>query len=125
MAPATASPLNRTWLRITRRDRWVPALATVDSREWTAKAGSDDAGRWQVAYTYQVDGERYVGRFVDFASGEEEYLRPGQSVAIRYNPRKPSQSYYPERQTQTPFVVLCIVTGVILAILMMVVAFGR
>lgn len=125
MAPATAFPLNRTWLRVTGRDRWVPAQAIMDSREWRSRGSSESAGHWYVVYTYSVDGAAYDGRFADFASGDEEYLRPGQSFGIRYNPKNPSQSYYPEQQTQTPFIVLCVVTGVVLAALMLVVAFGR
>jgi len=125
MPPATAFPLNRTWLRITGRDRWVPAQAMVDSREWKSKGANESAGHWHVVHTYEVNGTKYVGRFADFASVDEEYLRPGQSIGIRYNPKNPSQSYYPEQQTQTPFIVLCVVTSVVLAVLMLVVAFGR
>jgi hypothetical protein len=125
MRPLTASPLNRTWLRITGRDRWTPATASVFSREWNSKAPSDNSvGQWHVVYEYAVANKQYIGRFVDLASGDEGCLRPGDRFEIRYNPRKPSQSYYPELQTQTYFLVVCVVMGALLAILMLFVSFG-
>jgi len=71
-----------------------------------------------------VGSERYIGKFVDFASGDDEYLRLGSRFEVRYNPRKPAQSYYPELQTQTYFLVVCVVMGALLAILMLLVSFG-
>jgi hypothetical protein len=125
MPPVTASPLSRSWLRITGRARWPTATATLSSREWTSKEPSDDSvGHWHIEYEYSVGSERYIGKFVDFASGDDEYLRLGSRFEVRYNPRKPAQSYYPELQTQTYFLVVCVVMGALLAILMLLVSFG-
>lgn len=126
MPPLTAAPLNRAWLRITGRDRWTPAPATLVSRAWSSRDSSDDSiGQWHVEYEYAVGGERYDGSFVDIASNDEDYPRPGASIEIRYNPRRPAQSYYPAQRTQTAFVVICAVFAVIMAALTILVAFDR
>jgi hypothetical protein len=126
MPPLTAAPLNRAWLRITGRDRWTLASATMVSREWAGGNTSDDSvGHWRVEYEYSAGGERYAGSFVDMASNDEEYPRPGQSIEIRYNPRRPAQSFYPAQRTQTAFVVICVVFGIIMAALTVLVAFQR
>ena len=124
--PATSSPLNRTWLRLTGRDRWTAVQAIVSSRDWTSAEGSGDSvGHWHVAYEYTVAGKRYIGKFVDFKSGDEEYLRPGDRFEIRFNPRKPSQSYYPEIHTQIYFLVVFIGMGIVLAVLMFLITIGN
>jgi Protein of unknown function (DUF3592) len=126
MPPLTAAPLNRAWLRITGRDRWTSASATMVSREWTSKNMSDDSiGHWHVEYEYAVGSECYAGRFADMASNDEDYPRPGQSIEIRYNPRRPGQSYYPAQRTQTAFLVVCVVFGIIMAALTLLVSFNR
>jgi hypothetical protein len=126
MPPLTAAPLNRAWLRITGRDRWLPASAMLVSREWTSSNTSDDSvGHWHVKYEYVAEGKRYAGRFVDFASNNDDYPRPGAAIEVRYNPRRPRKSYYPAQQTQMGFVVLCAVFGIIMAVLMLLVSFDR
>jgi hypothetical protein len=126
MPPLTAAPLNRAWLRITGRDRWTPAPATMVSREWKAGNSSDSSvGQWHVEYEYVADGERYTGSFADMASNDEEYPRPGQPIEIRYNPRRPAQSFYPGRRTQTGFIVVCVVFGIIMAALTLLVSLDR
>jgi hypothetical protein len=126
MPPLTAAPLNRAWLRITGRARWTPASATMITRAWTSGDSSDDSvGNWHVEYEYSVDGERCAGIFIDMASNDDDYPRPGQSIEIRYNPRRPRQSYYPAQRTQTAFLVLCAVFGIIMAALVLLVSFDR
>jgi hypothetical protein len=126
MPPQTAAPLNRAWLRITGRDRWTPASAMMVSREWKAGNSSDSSvGHWHVEYEYVADGERYTGSFADMASNDEEYPRPGQPIEIRYNPRRPGQSYYPARRTQTAFIVVCVIFVVIMAALTLLVSLDR
>lgn len=111
---------------MTGRDRWTTVQAVVDSRNWTSADGSDPSvGRWHVEYEYTVAGERYVGKFVDFQSGDEEYLRPGDRFEIRFNPRRPSQSYYPELSTQTYFLAVCIGMAIVLAVLMLLITIGN
>jgi Protein of unknown function (DUF3592) len=126
MPPLTAAPLNRAWLRITGRDRWTPVSATLVGRTWSGGNTSDDSvGHWHVDYEYTAGGQRYAGSFVDMVSNDEDYPRPGASIEIRYNPRKPGQSYYPAQRTQTAFRVLCIVFGLIMAALTLLVSFDR
>jgi hypothetical protein len=126
MPPLTAAPLNRAWLRITGRNRWTPVSAKLVTRSWTTGNTSDDSvGHWHVEYEYAVGSERFAGSFVDMASNDEDYPRPGQSIEIRYNPRRPAQSYYPAQRTQTAFVVLCVVFVIIMAALTLLVSFDR
>jgi hypothetical protein len=111
---------------MTGRDRWTTAQAIVDSRDWTSADGSDHSvGRWHVVYEYTVAGERYIGKFTDFQSGDEEYLGPGDRFEIRFNPRRPTQSYYPELRTQTYFLAVCIGIAIVLAVLMILITIGN
>lgn len=120
MPPLTAAPLNRAWLRLTGRHRWTPVSATMVSRTWSEGNTSDNSvGQWHVEYEYAVGGERFAGSFVDMAALDEDYPRPGHSIEIRYNPRRPAQSYYPAQRTQTAFLVVFIVFGVIMTALVL------
>lgn len=130
MPPVTSFPLNRTLLRLRGRDKWLPAKATMERREWVARAEPGEGypsrvGHWRVAYFYEIEGKRYLGQFTDFASEDDEYPWPGDALEIRYNPRKPSESYYPLRRTQAPFVALCITAVVVLVGLLLVVLLGQ
>jgi hypothetical protein len=129
MPPVTSSPLNRSWLRLRGRDKWLPATATLEDRNWVARRESGDGaqareGHWHVAYSYSVDGRRFAGNFVDFASADDDYLRPGAPFEIRYNPRRPSQSYYPAVRSELPFRLLLVVMGIVLAVLLLLVSLG-
>lgn len=130
MPPVTSFPLNRVWLRLRGRDKWLPTTAILYSREWATHGEPDEnyparVGHWRVVYSYEVDGKRYLGRFGDFASEDDEYPRPGDRLEVLYNPRQPSQSYYPRQRTQAPFVALCIVAAVVLAALTLLVSLGQ
>lgn len=130
MPPATSFPLNRTWLRLRGRDKWLPVTATMECREWITRAEPAEndpsrAGHWRVAYFYEVDGKRYLGRYTDFASEDDPYPWPGEALQVRYNPRQPSESYYPLQRTQAPFVALCIVAAVVMATLLFIVLLGQ
>jgi len=126
MPPLTAAPLSRAWLRITGRSRWTPAAATLVTRTWSEGNTSDDSvGHWHVEYEYAVGGQRFSGVFVDMASTEEDYPRPGASIEIRYNPKRPAQSYYPARRTQTAFIVVCVVFLILMTALVLYVSFDR
>jgi len=69
-----------------------------------------------VAYSYSVSGEFYSGKFSDYSLRDEPYFHRGDTFEIRYNPKKPSKSYYPELRTRTGFVWICVGIGVALAI---------
>ncbi len=99
---ATASHLHATWLRMTGRDKWVLATATVYSCEYgdLPEQVNSDVGYYTVVYSYSAGGELYTGQFVDFGRADENYFKRNDSVAIRYDPRRPAKSYYPERRTQ-------------------------
>ena len=136
--PITASPLNATWLRITGKDKWLPATATVYSREYTdlnpgAQADlpglietnvEDEVGNYRVTYSYAVAGEYYNGVFNDFGSADEVYVNRGDTLTIRYNPRNPAKSYYPGARTQTRFNLISLAIGAVfgLAALVLLVA---
>ena len=119
--PATASPLNATWLRVTGRDKWVPTTATVYSCEYgdLPEQANSTVGYYTVVYSYSAGGELYTGKFVDFGRADESYFKRNDPVEIRYNPRNPAKSYYPELRTQTNFRLVCAGIGAALAVIVM------
>jgi len=103
--PATASHLNTTWLTITGKDQWISASATVYSSASTylPQAVSSEVGHYHVIYSYWVNSTIYTDKFVDYGMQDECYLRRNEELEICYNPRNPSQSYYPGLRTMTNF----------------------
>jgi hypothetical protein len=97
--------LSAIWLRLTGRDRWLPATATVFSYEWQESRSRYSEAHHHIAYYYTANGERYSGEFDDYGNEDEPHLRPGDTFGIRYNPAKPSMSYYPEQRTRAAVVV--------------------
>ncbi len=93
--PATSSPLNEAWLRITGKDSWKSTGATVFSCDWTDLPDQIDSpvGHYHVVYTYEVDGTIYTGRFADYGMQDEEYFKRNDVFQVRYNPQKPAESY--------------------------------
>lgn len=77
------------------KDRWPSATATVFSTEWLCKPLHSDGHR-HVTYDYSVDGQRYSGEFFDYCLEADDYLKPGQTFEVKFNPRKPSRSYFPD-----------------------------
>ncbi len=122
MAPATASRLNPTWLKITGKDNWVPTKATVYSREYTDLPNqiNSEVGHYHVTYTYAVNGEFYDGRFVDFGRQDEEYFKRCDTLTVRYDPRNPSKSYYPDLRTQSQFRLICFGIGAALGLVVII-----
>jgi len=111
--PATASPLDTTWLRITCKDSWQSSEAPVFSCDWTDLPDQVDSevGHYHVVYSYQVNGVLYTGRFADYGMRDEEYFKRNDVFQVRYNPRKPAQSFYPDLRTRTNFVLICLAIG--------------
>jgi hypothetical protein len=104
-SPATASSLNSAWLRFTGKDNWVPTSALIYSCKYTElpEQTSTEVGHYHVTYSYEVNGERYIGRFADFGRQDESYFKRDDTIVVRYNPRDAKRSYYPELRTQTSF----------------------
>ena len=118
--PAGASRLNQTWLHLTGKDQWPSTKATVYSCDFTTRRERDlPVGHYQVVVSYPVDGEIYTGKFVDFGLQAEDYFHRGDTLEVRYNPRKPSKFYYPDLRTQTRFNLTWFAVGAVLAILVM------
>ncbi len=119
--PATASPLNATWLRLTGRDKWLPAMARVYSSEYAdlPEQANSSVGYYTVIYSYSAEGELYTGKFVDFGRADESYFKRDDTVEIRYDPHHPAKSYYPELRTQTNFRLVCAAFGASLAVVVM------
>jgi Protein of unknown function (DUF3592) len=111
--PATASRLNATWLRMTGKDTWVPVAAKVYSCEYVDLPNTinSEIGDYHVTYSYEVDGQYYIGRFIDFGRMDEDYFRRDDTVEVRYNPQNPSKSCYPDLRTQTNFRLICFAVG--------------
>lgn len=117
--PATASSLNPTWLKITGKDRWVPTNAEIFSCDWADLEDQidSDVGYYNVVYSYVVAGERYVGKFTDFGFQRESYFRRGDTFIVRYDPNRPSRSYYPDLRFRYRFHLICAGIGAGLALL--------
>jgi Protein of unknown function (DUF3592) len=117
----TASRLNTTWLRLSGRDKWTPTKAEVYSVEWTDLPDQIDSavGHYHVVYSYWVNGVIYTGKFIDYGLQDEHYFKRGDELEIRFNPERPSHSYYPELRTRTNFVALCLAIGAGLGIVVM------
>lgn len=114
--PAGTSHLSKGWLRFTGKDTWPSVAATVFSCEFTTRRQNDSSlGHYHVVLSYAVDGEIYTGEFVDFGLQDEEYFRRGDTVQIRYNPKRPSKFYYPDLRTTTRFHLICLAIGAGLA----------
>lgn len=125
--PATASSLNPTWLRLTGKDRWVPTEAEIFSCDWADLEDQIDSevGYYRVVYSYVVADERYVGKFTDFGLQKESYFRRGDTFIVRYNPNRPSRSYYPELRSRYKFHLICAGVGAGAALLVGVLALVR
>jgi hypothetical protein len=115
--PATASPLNATWLRMTGRNDWLPIKATVCSVDWTdlPETVNSDVGHYHVVYSYRVDDVIYTGKFVDYGTRVESYFKRDDELPVRCNPRHPSRSYYPDLRTMTNFHLVWAAVGAGLA----------
>ena len=119
--PATASPLNATWLRLTGRDKWLPTMARVYSSEYAdlPEQANSSVGYYTVVYSYSAGGELYTGKFVDFGRADESYFKRDDTVEIRYDRDHPAKSYYPELRTQTNFRLVCAGIGAGIAVIVM------
>lgn len=124
MSPVSAGPLSKTWLRITGRDKWPTATATVFSCNWQffSDEGLVSKFGWNVVvYSYTVEGERYVGKFFNYGTEEEKFMGRDDIFEIRYNPAHPAKSYYPEQRTRTRFSLISAAVGATLGIVVMIV----
>jgi outer membrane usher protein FimD/PapC len=123
--PATSSSLNKAWLSITGKDTWKPTDATVFSCDWTDLPDQIDGsvGHYHVVYSYQVDGTFYTGQFADYGMQDEEYFKRNDVFQVRYNPRKPTQSYYPGLRTRHNFVLICCAVGAVAAVVVLTIAY--
>ena len=117
---AKASTLSSTWLRITGKDKWTPTVATVFSYAFTQGYRQVGAvGYHVVVYSYSVEGARYSGNFSDYGRQDDEYLKPNDTFPIKYNPRHPSRSYYPDLRTRRQAAVINFAIGFALGALVL------
>jgi len=118
-SPASASPLNAAWLRMTGKDNWIPTTATVYSTEFADLPDTinSEVGHYHVTYTYTVSGVVYIGRFSDLGRQDESYFKRDDTFLVRYNPHFPAKSYYPALRTQTNFRLIFFGIGAALALL--------
>src|SRR5450631_1057616 len=121
-SPASASPLNAAWLKMTGKDNWIPIAATVYSCEYTDLPNmiNSEVGHYHVTYTYGVNGEIHRGEFVDFGRQDESYFKRDDTLFVRYNPHNPAKSYYPALRTQTNFRLICFGIGAALGLLVII-----
>jgi hypothetical protein len=125
MNPATASPLNKTWLRWSGKDKWLMAYATVFSCDWRGLSNQVDSpvGFYDVVYSYSVNGNQYTGNFSDYGMEDEEYLKRDDTFEIRYNPANPAKSYYPDLRTRTSFLLVSATIGAAAGIIVLIAKF--
>ena len=119
-----ASHLHGAWLRISGRDKWLPTVARVYSCEYAdiPEQINGAVGHYTVVYSYSAGGERYVGKFIDFGRADESYFKRDDAVEIRYNPRHPAKSYYPQRRTQAKLHLVGFGVGAVLALIALAIA---
>ena len=122
-----SSPLSGMWKRLTGRDRWPPVTATVFSVEFVNLPDQVDAstGRYHVVYSYSVDGERYTGRFADYGMADESYLKRGDTIEVRYNPRDPAASFFSDLRTDYGFRLICGGIGFVTGVAVLVISWFR
>lgn len=121
MPRTTKSSSGNSWLRVTGKSDWKQASATVFSSQWLSKPSHQDGHR-HIVYNYSVDGSYYSGECFDYGLETDEYPKPGDSLEIRYDPKNPAKSYYPERRTARKMVLICVAIGAGLAFLVMILA---
>ena len=86
-------------LKLRGAQNWPKAEADVYSCKWEDHPGSDSPGGIiTIIYSYHVSGELQAGK-VSWSDerGVDIYHR-GDRIMIRYDPRSPRRSYFPERQ---------------------------
>ena len=109
----TATKLSPLWLRLTGRDEWIATQAFVFSSEYVPYQRNALA-HYHVVYCFEVNEERYIGKFDDFAKLER--FRSGDSIGLRYKSSNPNCSYYPGQWTDTYFFVGAIAFGALVGV---------
>jgi hypothetical protein len=92
--------------------------------DWTDLPNQIDSavGHYRVVYSYRVNGSIYTGRFADYGMQDEEHLKRYDVFQIRYNPKKPAQSYYPELRTNHNFMLICGAIGAVAAVVVLTIS---
>lgn len=104
--------------RWTGRTSWPTTTAKLENRLIQSSIG---AGRGGLAacdfYSYEVDGQLFVSSVREIVGKGNVMGDVGNSIPIRYNPRKPSQSYYaPACQLASRLIVAAVVLCAAMAI---------
>ena len=111
------STLGKAWLRFTGKDQWPATTATVYSCDFNTRRQNDSFGHYYVAVSYRVDGEIYTGEFADFGSERDESFQKDDTLHVRYNPKRPSNFYYPDLRTRSLARIIWFAVGIALALI--------
>ena len=112
-----AARLHPLWLKLTGRDKWASIDALVFSSEYVPYQRTALA-HYHVIHSYKVGEERYVGEFDDF-SVRPRFKRE-ETISVRFNPRAPKRSYYPEQWTDTMFFIAAFTLGALIGFVIVV-----
>ena len=82
----------------TAKGHWLATDALVLSVEWHDAEG-DQYYHYAFAYSYCVGEEQYTGECCDYIDQQNKYLKPNDTISIRYCPERLATSFYPEAAT--------------------------
>ncbi|MBS1820440.1 MAG: DUF3592 domain-containing protein [Acidobacteria bacterium] len=104
------------------RSDWQITPANVYSVDWIDPS-RNDWGHYEVVYSYRVGNDFFTGRFSDYGSPAESYLKRDDTIHIRYNPSNSKKSFYPDaRQPSIKKVSLALI-GVGIGLLVMLIVY--
>jgi hypothetical protein len=103
------------------KEQWQITDALVYSVDWIDPS-RNEAGHYNVVYSYKVSEERYTGEFSDYSNERDTPLHRDDVISIRYCPDHPTRSYYPDVQKSTNprLILFAIGAGVGLIVLLIV-----
>ena len=83
---------------------------------------NDEVGHYRVVYSYTADGSIYTGHFADYGLADESTWKRDETFEVRYDPRSPEKSYYPELRTDHQFRLVSAFAGLAIALVVMGIA---
>lgn len=100
-------------LKLRGAEKWPETRATVFSCAWEGNAGTDSPGGvTRLVYTYRSDDNLQTGESVwEDPQGLDKY-RPGDTIIIRYDPKRTGRSYFPEKQDLDAPYLFVLIMGV-------------
>jgi Protein of unknown function (DUF3592) len=102
------------WLKLLKAQLWPEVDATVYSCKWEPGDGETGAVT-TITYSYRVNNVLEVGRSSWSDPKGADTFHRGQQIVIRYDPKKPKRSYFPEKQDlDAPFIMAAVLVATLL-----------